>query len=151
MSLSDRILFILLLTIDRLFGTSLTEQEVNRRRAKLAAFKARLEIIEEQLTRLEDTLETLNLRLCLLYLWERNLTWADRWLRFDPADPHDDKELDLLIQHLVKPRLAAIDEEKVTEEHYVYHLAPDWAAIRALITSQQVKLEADMRLWLDSQ
>jgi fructosamine-3-kinase len=151
MSLSDKILFIFLLIIDRLLGTSLTQREVNRRRAKLADYKARLETIEEQLTRLENTLETLNLRLCLLYLWERNLTWPDRWLRFDPATPQDDRELDLLISYLVKPRLATIDEEKVATDHYVYHLKPDWAAIRDLLTSHQVKLESDLRLWLDSQ
>ncbi len=150
MSPSDRILFLLLIIIDRLLGTSFTEREVNRRRAKLAEYKARLEVVEEQLTRLENTLETLNLRLCLLYLWERNLTWPNRWLRFDPADSQDDKELDLLIHYLVKPRLATIDEEEVTEDHYVYHIKPDWTAIRALLASQQVKLETDMGLWLDS-
>lgn len=150
MSLADRILFILLVIIDRLLGTSLTEREVNHRRARLADYRANLEAIEEQLTRLENTLETLNLRLCLLYLWERNLIWPDHWLRFDPADPQDDRELDLLISYLVKPRLAAIDEEKVTMDHYVYYLKPDWTAIRTLLTSHQVKLEPDLRLWLDS-
>jgi len=151
MRLSDKILFLFLIIIDRLLGTSLTEREINRRRAKLADYRARLEVVEEQLTRLENTLETLNLRLCLLYLWERNLICPDRWLRFDPADPHDNRELDLLIHYLVKPRLAALDEEKVTEDHYIYHLKPDWTALRALLTTHQIKLETDMRLWLDSQ
>ncbi len=151
MSLGSKVFFVCLLVVDRLLGTNLVERELARRRAKITAYRARLTKIEEQLGRLESTLGTINLRLCLLYLWKRNLMSPHGWLHFDPADPQEDKGLDLLINHMVKPHLAAIAEEELTKGHYIYHIEPDWGAIRNLLTNQQVKLGSELAGWLSNQ
>ncbi|HID61853.1 MAG TPA: hypothetical protein EYP49_03785 [Anaerolineae bacterium] len=148
MKVRDKILFIALILVDHLLGTNLVEKELARREAKVARYRARMTELERQLTRLEGLLEAINLRLCLLYLRERSLLSPEQWLSFDPNDPEEDRGLDLLIEHLVKPRLATVEMDKVEEGHYVYHLQPDWAAIRAFFAEQQADLEPGMEGWL---
>lgn len=148
MKARDKILFTALILVDHLLGTNLAEKELSRREAKVARYRARMTELEKQLTRLEGLLRALNLRLCLLYLRERSLLSPERWLSFDPSDPEEDKGLDLIIEHLVKPRLATVEMDEVEEGHYVYHLQPDWAAIRLLLAEQQTDLEPDMKGWL---
>lgn len=144
----DRILFTALLLIDHLLGTNLAGKELSRREAKVARYRDRMTELEKELVRLEGLLGAINLRLCLLYLRERSLLSPERWLFFDPNDPEEDRGLDLVIEHLVKPRLATIEMDQVEEGRYVYHLQPDWAAIRALFAEQQADLEPDMEGWL---
>jgi hypothetical protein len=144
----DRILFTALILVDRLLGTHLVEKELARREAKVARYRTQMTALEKQLTRLEALLGAINLRLCLLYLRERNLLSPERWLSFDPNDPEEDRGLGLVIEHLVKPRLATVETDQVEEGHYIYHLQPDWAAIRAFFAEQQTDLEPDMRGWL---
>ena len=148
MKTRDKILFTALILVDHLLGTHLVDKELARREAKVVRYRAQMTELEEQLTRLEGLLGALNLRLCLLYLRERSLLSPERWLSFDPNDPEEDKGLGLLIEHLVKPRLATMEMDKVEEGHYIYHLQPDWAAIRALFAEQQADLEPDMKEWL---
>ena len=148
MKARDKILFTALILVDHLLGTHLVEKELSRREAKVARYRARMTELEKQLTRLEGLLGAINLRLCLLYLRERSLLSPERWLSFDPNNPEEDKGLDLLMEHLVKPRLATIEMDEVEEGHYVYHLQPDWAAIRAFFAEQQADLEPDMEGWL---
>jgi hypothetical protein len=137
-----------LVLVDHLLGTNLAGKELSRREAKVARYRAQMVNLERQLTSLEGMLEAINLRLCLLYLQERSLLSPARWLSFDPNDPEEDRGLGLLIERLVKPRLATIEMDKVEEGHYVYHLQPDWAAIRALLAEQQADLEPEMQRWL---
>jgi hypothetical protein len=144
----DRILFTALILVDHLLGTRLAEKELARREAKVTRYKAQMTELEKQLTRLEGLLGAINLRLCLLYLRERNLLSPERWLSFDPNKPEEDKGLDLLIEHLVKPGLATVETDKVEESHYIYHLQPDWAAIRAFFTEQQADLGPSVEGWL---
>jgi hypothetical protein len=144
----DRILFTALILVDHLLGTSLVEKELSRREAKFARYRDRMTELEKQLTGLEGLLGAINLRLCLLYLRERGLLSPERWLSFDPDDPEEEKGLEMLIEHLVKPRLATIEMDEIEEGHYVYHLQPDWAAIRAFFAGQQADLEPDMEGWL---
>jgi hypothetical protein len=144
----DRILFTALILVDHLLGTNLAKKELSRREAKVARYRAQMTDLEKQLTRLEGLLEAINLRLCLLYLQERSLLLPERWLSFDANDPEEDTGLNLLIEHLVKPRLATIEMDKVEEGHYLYHVQPDWAAIRAFFAEQQADLEPDMKRWL---
>ena len=148
MKARDKILFTALILVDHLLGTSLVEKELSRREAKVARYRTRMTELEKQLTRLEGLLGAINLRLCLLYLRERGLLSPERWLSFDPNDPEEEKGLEMLIEHLVKPRLATIEMDEVEEGHYVYHLQPDWAAIRAFFAEQQADLEPDMKGWL---
>lgn len=148
MKVRDKILFTILILMDHLLGTDLTEKELSRREAKLAHYQARMRELEKQLTQLEGQLGTLSLRMCLLYLRERSLVAPERWLSFDPRNPEEDKGLDLVIEHLVKPHLATVEMDKVEEGHYIYHLRPHWAAIRTLFAEQQVDLEPGMAGWL---
>jgi len=137
-----------LILVDHLLGTKLVEKELSRREAKVARYRDRMTELEKQLTRLEGLLGAINLRLCLLYLRERSLLSPERWLSFAPDDPGEEKGLGMLIEQLVKPRLATIEMDEVEEGHYVYHLQPDWAAIRAFFAEQQADLEPDMEGWL---
>ena len=148
MKTRDKILFTAFILVDHLLGTKLAEKELARREAKVARYRARVTDLEKQLTRLEDLLGAMNLRLCLLYLRERSLLAPERWLSFDPDDPEENKGLDLLIEHLVKPHLATIEIDEVEEGRYVYHLQPDWAAIHTFLAEQQAELEPDMKGWL---
>ena len=148
MKTRDRILFTALVLVDHILGTNLAGKELSRREAKVARYRAQMVKLERQLTRLEGMLEAINLRLCLLYLQERGLLSPVRWLSFDPNDPEEDRGLGLLIEHLVKPRLATIKMDKVEEGHYVYHLQPEWVAIHALLAEEQADLEPGLERWL---
>ncbi len=148
MKVRDKILFTVLILMDHLLGTDLTEKELSRREAKLARYRARMMELEKQLAQLEGQLGVLSLRLCLLYLRERSLLAPERWLSFDPRDPEENKGLDLVIEHLVKPHLATVEMDKVEEGHYIYHLRPRWAAIRALFAEHQMDLEPGIERWL---
>jgi hypothetical protein len=148
MKAKDKILFTILILLDHLLGTNLVQKELSRREAKVARYRARMTELEKQLTKLENMLGAINLRLCLLYLRERNLLSPERWLSFDSNDPEEDKSLELLVEHLVKPRLAAIEMDEIEEGRYLYHLQPDWAAIHAFLVEQQADLEPGLREWL---
>jgi hypothetical protein len=151
--------------IDRLFATDLLEREVARRKAELARSEARLAEISQQLAKLEGLLEAANLQLCLLYLRQRNLLSPQRWLHFDSANPKEDQGLDLLINHLVKPRLSAIEVQEassrgpalslskgsargVEKNHYIYKLEPDWAAIGDSLAQWKADLQPEIADWL---
>ncbi len=149
MRTSDKILLAGLGIIDRLFATDLLEREVARRKAKIARSEARLAELSEQLVRLGGLLEAANLQLCLLYLRQRNLLSPHRWLHFDPAHSQEDKGLDLLINHLVKPRLAAIEMQEVEKNHYIYKLEPDWAAVGNFLAQREADLQPEIAEWLD--
>jgi hypothetical protein len=134
--------------VDRLFATDFLGREVARRKAKVARSEARLAEISEQLVKLGGLLEAANLQLCLLYLRQRNLLSPQRWLHFDPAHPQDDQGLDLLINQLVKPRLATVEVREVEKNHYVYKLAPDWAAIGDFLAQREADLQPEIADWL---
>jgi hypothetical protein len=148
MRISDRILLTSLLIIDRLFATNFVEREIARRKARVARYEAHLAELTEQLVRLEGQLEAANLQLCLLYLQQRELLLPHRWLHFDPANSQEDQGLDLLIEHLVKPRLAAIEVQEVEENYYIYKLEPDWAAIDAFLGRWEADLQPEIADWL---
>ena len=157
MRIGYRILLAGLVIIDRLFATNFLEREVARRKAKVARYEARLTEISEQLAKLGELLEAANLQHCLLYLRQRNLLSPQRWLHFDPADPQEDQGLDLLINHLVKPRLAAIEMQEassrgsargVEKNHYIYKLEPDWTAIDAFLAQREADLQPEIADWL---
>ncbi|MBL7182891.1 MAG: hypothetical protein ISS50_00410 [Anaerolineae bacterium] len=149
MRTGDKILLAGLGIIDRLFATDLLEREVARRKARVARSEARLAEISEQLLKLGGLLEAANLQLCLLYLRQRELLSPQRWLHFDPANPQEDQGLDLLINHLVKPRLAAIEVQEIEKNHYIYKLKPDWAAIDGFLAQREADLQPEIAGWLN--
>jgi len=146
----DKILLAGLSIVDRLLATDLLEREVARRRAKVARSEARLAEISQKLAKLGGLLEAANLQLCLLYLRQRELLSPQRWLHFDSANPQEDQGLDLLINHLVKPRLAAIEMREVEKNHYIYKLAPDWAAIGDYLAQREADLQPEIAGWLET-
>jgi hypothetical protein len=157
MRIDNRILLASLVIIDRLFGTSFVERELARRKATIARYEARLAEISEQLLKLDGLLEAANLQLCLLYLRQRELLSPKCWLYFDTANPQEDQGLDLLIHHLVKPRLAAIEMQEassrgsargVEKNHYIYRLEPDWAAIGDFLSRREADLQPEIADWL---
>jgi hypothetical protein len=148
MRIGDKFLFAGLIIIDRLFATNLVERELARRKAKLARYEAYLTQITEALTKFEESLKATHLQLCLLYLRQRELLLPHRWLHFDPASHQEDQGLDLLIDYLVKPRLAAIEVQEVKNKHYIYKLEPDWAAINAFLAEWQADLQPEIAEWL---
>jgi len=148
MRTSDKILLAGLGIIDRLFATDLLEREVARRKARVARSEARLAELSEQLLKLGELLEAANLQLCLLYLRQRELLSPQRWLHFDPANPQEDQGLDLVINHLVKPRLAAIEVQEIEKKHYVYKLKPDWAAVGDFLAQREADLQPEIAGWL---
>jgi len=159
MRTGDKILLAGLGVIDHLFATDFLEREVTRRKAKVARSEARLAEISEQLVKLGGLLEAANLQLCLLYLRQRELLSPHRWLHFDPANPQEDQGLDLLINHLVKPRLAAIEIQEASsrgsarggeKNHYTYRLDPDWMAIGAFLAQREADLQPDIADWLET-
>ena len=148
MRIGDKILLAGLGIVDRLFATGFLEREVARRKAKVARSEARLAEISEQLVKLGGLLEAANLQLCLLYLRQRELLSPHRWLHFNSANPQEDQGLDLLINHLVKPRLAAIEMQEVEKNHYIYRLEPDWTAIGAFLAQREADLQPEIADWL---
>ena len=148
MRTSDKILLAGLGIIDRLFATDLLEREVARRKARVARSEARLAEISEQLVKLGGLLEAASLQLCLLYLRQRELLSPQRWLHFDPANPQEDQGLDLVINHLVKPRLAAIEVQEIEKNHYIYKLEPDWAAIDGFLAQREADVQPEIADWL---
>jgi hypothetical protein len=148
MKTGDKMLLAGLGIVDRLFATNLLEREVTRRKARVARSEARLAEINEQLLKLGRLLEVANLQLCLLYLRQRNLLSPQRWLHFDPVNPQEDQGLDLLINHLVKPRLAAVEVQEGKKNHYVYKLAPDWAAIGDFLAQREADMQPEIADWL---
>jgi hypothetical protein len=69
------------------------------------------------------------------------------WLRFEGDS--DEDLLDSAIECLVKPQLAAIDEQPDGSGGYVCRLYPDWAAILARLGSAAVA--AELTPWLQEQ
>jgi hypothetical protein len=73
---------------------------------------------------------------------------ANRNLRFDPADAHDERLLDASIDTLVKARLAEIEEEEIEPGRYTYSLQPDWTRIRDCLAAAAEEAEPELAEWL---
>jgi len=146
-----RLLTLILGGVDRLFGmqlgTRMLDRLEDRWETRLAELDRSLATLEKEHQRLTSLADALSIHAASLYLGSRFLSRGD--LRFDPEIPRDEQVLDAAIDVLVKERLAAIEPEDVGENHYVYHLEPDWHAIRTrLVTAlDQARTEAEMAEW----
>jgi hypothetical protein len=138
-----------LVLTDKLFnvrwGERLLESLARRWQTQLISLDESLAELEEERHRLHMQTEALALHAAALYLGGRSLARDE--LRFDPADPRDEKTLDASIDLLVKERLAAIETEEIEPGRYVYHLEPDWAAIRARLAEATRQAEPGMADW----
>lgn len=150
MRFRDRILFLGLSIVDRLFGTRWVQRELERRRQRLAEYQARMANIQQEIDHLQVRLEGLHLQLCILYLRHRHMTGLEDWLRFESGGS-DEPGLEILIEHLVKPRLAAIEVQETAPGHHIYHLRPDWKAIATAVGDALKMLEPETLTWLRQQ
>ena len=145
-----RLLTIFLAIVDSLFhvrwGERLLERMAGRWQAQLLELDQSLARLEVERHQLQFQAEALSIHAAALYLGGRWLARAE--LRFDPADPHDEQVLDATIDLLVKTRLAAIESEAVEAGHYIYHLEPDWPAIRARLTEAAALADGETAAWL---
>jgi hypothetical protein len=134
---------------DQLFnvrwGERLLESLASRWQAQLAELDENLAHLEQERLRLCLQTEALALHAAALYLGGRSLARGE--LRFDPADPQDDRTLDASIDLLVKENLAAVETEEIEPGRYIYHLEPDWVAIRARLAEATQQAEPQLADW----
>lgn len=136
--------------VDSLFNVQWGERTLNRLSRR---WQAQLDQVNESLARLAEERRTLQRQLevvaiqtAAIHLGGRSLSRHE--LLFDPADPQDEKVLDASIDLLVKEKLAAIEPYEIAPGHYVYHLEPDWGAIRARLSSAVATATPEIAAWL---
>jgi hypothetical protein len=146
-----RTLSIFLATVDSLlnvrWGERLLAQMAKRWQENLDQLDETLAQLEKERAQVQMQAEAIAIHAAAIYLGGRSLTHAQGQLCFDPADPRDEEILDASIDLLVKERLAAIRTEEIEEGHYIYHLEPDWAAIRARLETAVEGTESDIAEW----
>lgn len=130
----------LLWAIDVLFGTRLVERELAHNQARIERLLGEMSQLNQALDALTAEVSQYRLAQCLVELRVRSRRDdLDDWLRFERAS--DEDLLDSAIECLVKPRLAAIDEQPDGSGGYVCRLYPDWAAILARLGNAAVASE----------
>ncbi len=153
MNLWMRLRFVALVVSDRLLGTQLVERELERMNQRIESYEAQADAIQQQRENLSDLLLTAQVELCVLYLQQRYILQPQTWLRFAPAeDPEEERGLDMLIDRLVKQDFASVHIEEVdegSEQTYVYHLRPDWAAIIEQLYSRKEHLDPETVSWIE--
>jgi hypothetical protein len=128
------------------WGERLLARLAGRWQAQVDQIDAAMVTLREEQERLEVQLDGLRLQTAVLYLGNRQLARGE--LCFDPAESREEEILDATIELLVKRRLAAIEAEEVEAGRYVYHLAPDWQAIRARLRDAAEQAEPETARWL---
>ncbi len=144
-----RLLSALLGAVDSLFnigwGERVLERLANRWQSQLAQLDAALALLEKERAQLQLQAEALAIHAAAIYLGGRCLARDE--LCFDPADPHDEEILDASIDLLVKGRLATIEPEEIEPDRYIYHLEPDWPAIRTRLSDAAEQADSQMADW----
>ena len=135
--------------VDRLFnvrwGERLLDRASDNWQAQLAELDLALVHLGQERDRLEEQIEALSIHLAAVCLGGRQLARGE--LRFDPTDPRDEELLDASIDLLVKQRLAAIDTREIEPGKYIYHLEPDWTAIRDRLARAATQAEPENAEW----
>ena len=150
MGLLTHLWFACLVLTDRLLGTHLVEWELARLQRRVEAYEAHASAIRRQMEELDRLLHVTQVELCVLYLRQRRVLRPEIWLCFVPAErAGEERDLDMLIDRLVKHGLATVRTETVGEQTYVYHLRPDWAAIVDLLSAWRKYLDPLTTSWLD--
>lgn len=151
-----RLLSLVLALVDSLlhvrWGARLLDRLTSRWQVQLAELDdalARLEQERQQMQSLAEVLaiqaEALSIQAAVIYLARRRRTHDE--LRFDPAIPHDEETLDAIIDLLVKARLATVETQEIEPEHYIYHLEPDWPAIRQRLADAADQATPEFAEW----
>lgn len=145
-----RLLSAVLYTTDRLlnvhWGEQVLERMARRWQTQLDELDRDLARLEQERRQIETQTEALAIHTAAIYLGGRVL--AQEEMSFDPARAHEEELLDATIDLLVKHQLAAIDAQEIEPGHYVYHLEPDWAAIRARLSDAAEDAAPELAEWL---
>jgi hypothetical protein len=144
-----RLVTVTLSLVDRLlnvqWGKRFLDRLADRWQVRAAELDQALARLEEERARLRAQAEALSIHAAAIYLGSRTL--AHNELRFDPSDPRDEEMLNASIDLLVKERLASIRTEETEPACYVYHLEPDWVAIRARLSTAAKHAEPEIAEW----
>jgi hypothetical protein len=141
-----RLLSIFLTTVDSLlnvhWGERTLERMARRWQKKMDILDRSLARLEIERAQLELQAEAIALHVATFRLGARTLDGNE--LRFDPAEPSDEKILDAAIDLLVKEKLSTVEPEEVEPGRLVYTLEPDWAAIHARISKAASLADSDI-------
>ncbi len=138
MTVWTRLRFWALLVTDRLLGTHLVDREMVHLQYHIETFAAQVSVLRQRMEDLDFLLHIAQVQMSVLYLRQRYLLRPATWLCFAPNEgPDEEKSLDLLVNRLVRHRLAAVRTEAAGEGNYVYHLRPDWDASENLLSHSQ--------------
>lgn len=132
--------------LDVQWGARLLDGLTNRWQMKLSQIERTLAHLDEDRKRLSILMEAIAIHTALIYLAGRYETRNE--LRFDPADPRDERLLEASIDTLVKEQLAAIETEERAPGQYVYTLELDWTAIRGRLANAAAVAESELSEWL---
>jgi hypothetical protein len=150
MNIWTRFWFALLVVTDRLLSTHLVERKLARLQRHIEMYETQASTLLGQMGELNRLLYVVQVQFCVIYLRQRQLLRQEAWLRFAPAgNGGEERELDLLIDRLVKHGLAAVRTEPAGEQAYVYHLRPDWVAIFDLLSARKEGLDSATAAWLE--
>lgn len=145
-----RLLAAVLGLIDGLFrvqwGERLLERLSRRWETQITEIDRALTQLEKEREQLYLQAEAIAIHAAVIYLGGRSL--AHNELTFDPADPRDEEMLDATIDLLVKEKLAAIEPQEIEAGRYIYHLEPDWPALRARLVEAVEQVEPQTADWL---
>jgi hypothetical protein len=144
-----RVLSVVLGAVDALldvrWGERCLERLAERWQSRLTNLDEALAELEKERRQLQAQAEALAIHAAAIYLGGRSLARDE--LRFDPADSHDEEILDATIDLLVKARLASVETEEIEPDRYIYHLEPDWPAIRSQISDAVEQAEPQVAEW----
>ncbi|MCP4543197.1 MAG: hypothetical protein GY832_39290 [Chloroflexi bacterium] len=150
MTIWARLRFWVFQATDRLLGTHLVEQEMVRLQHHVEMVGTRASDLHQQIEDLNLLLHVVQLQMCVLYLHQRQILRPATWLRFIPDEgPDEEKSIDILVNRLVKHKLATIRTEADDEGTYIYHLRPDWKAIGDLLSNSQGFDNSVIVTWLE--
>ncbi|MGQ9598095.1 MAG: hypothetical protein ACUVWZ_01630 [Anaerolineae bacterium] len=127
------------------WGEHLLERLTRRWQNHLDRVEHLIQVLEQERIRLQQQTEALAIYGAAIYLGSRSLIQNE--LRIDPANPREAEILDASVEVLVKRQLAAVSIEESREGRPVYHLEPDWTAIRARLSEAAKQGESQMAEW----
>jgi hypothetical protein len=133
-----------MLSVD--WGERLLDRLAQRWQGQIAKVDAALAQLEVERHHLHLQAEAMAIQTAAIHLGARML--ARKELLFDPADPQDERILDASIELLVKDKLAAIETGETATGQYVYHLEPEWAAIRSRLVDATDRATPELAAWL---
>jgi hypothetical protein len=129
------------------WGERLLQRLADRWRTRLDQLDRELAGLEQQREEVGSQAEALAIQVAAMYLGRRSVIQGG--LCFDPSDPHDEEILDAVIEILVKERLATIEAQQVGLQQYLYHLEPDWQAIRLRLAGAVDGAQPEIATWFE--